>query len=311
MAKGGGFLFCAAAWSLCFGAPSLSWKRLRNVAVVAYPVAICDICDTVLATGGIVWAKSGLFVIAFSSITVWVALLRRLCLKQRLSWNKWCSVVAITLAIGASGAQSIDVKSDIVLRVIGVAATLIAAFADACMYIFVEKLLKNNEKVLEDEELNALRKVSPFELLTFVGIISTIFSFVWIFTFFIGGWWVEDISIIIGCGFPNSTSSGTSSSTSSGTTLVYYLVLWSILGIIGFGVHYVSFFYLVKHENCLTASVSKASQSAIIFFLSSVFFCSRSNAQCLSTLKVVCAAVVCLSVVLYSAPVQKKVSCIG
>ena len=334
MAKGVGFLFCAAVWAILFRTPdisrSLTWRRARRVAAIAYPVAVADIMDTVFATGGIVWAKSGLFVIAFSSITVWVALLRRTCLRQRQAWNKWISVFAITGAIAASGAQSMDGNID-VMRMVGVAATLVAAFADACMYMFVEKLLTistKGEVYVEDvdqaeEEVDSKvegeeeetvtvlsrdndddsRSVSPFELLCLVGLVSTIFSCVWMFFFFVGGWWQKEVVPIPGCGFPtHNVTDGKGSK----ETVGFYLGLWFVLGVVGFGVHYVAFFYLVKHENCLTASVSKASQSAMIFFLSSLFFCVRSDDQCLTTLKIVCAVVVCLSVVLYSTPVKKS-----
>ena len=364
LAKGGGFLSCAAVWYLFFGArpASFSWKRLSQVASSAYPVATFDIMDTVFATGGIFWAKSGLFVIAFSSITVWVALLRRLCLKQRQAWNKWCSVVLITVAIGASGMQSIDVKqsdkeTDVVgLRIVGFASTLVAAFADACMYIYVEKLFKNHENgvvvvVLEEDEqgeedaasrvregkeggVDGMRlllaetndgggdgegdgdgddvgdttKVTPFELLTFIGLVSTAFSLAWMFIFFIGGWWATDVKVIQGCGFQNNINATRGGGHTGGRTAWYTLGgLWILLGVVGNGVHYIAFFHLVKHENSLSASISKASQSAMIFFLSSFLFCSPSSpTQCLTPLKIACAAVVCVSVVLYSVPMQKK-----
>ena len=196
---------CAALWAtVCRTSAtsrSISWVRLKRVASIAYPVAVFDIIDTVFATGGIVWAKSGLFVIAFSSITVWVAILRRFFLRQHQTWNKWAAVIAITIAIAASGAESVDGNVSF-LRIIGVIATLVSALADAAMYIFVEKLLKveketqkmtiegasmdpkeaeaevNVEAVQKDEadDLVFLCAVTPFELTYFatrLGLIIT------------------------------------------------------------------------------------------------------------------------------------------
>ena len=78
----------------------------------------------------------------------------------------------------------------------------------------------------------------------------------------------------------------------------YYLSLWILQGVVGYGMHYISFFYLIMYEDCLAASVSKASQSALIFFLSSVFFCEHSPSQCLSEIKIIAAIVVFFSVIM-------------
>ena len=88
-AKGFGFGVFSAGWA------ALNWWRKgtirddpsvpihwRRLMMHAGPVAAMDLLDTVFETGGIVWAKSGLFVIVFSSITVWVALMRKFILKR-------------------------------------------------------------------------------------------------------------------------------------------------------------------------------------------------------------------------------------
>ena len=53
------------------GRPGFSW---RAVAKTVAPIATSDIMDSIFTTAGIKWAKSGLFVVVFAFITVWVAL---------------------------------------------------------------------------------------------------------------------------------------------------------------------------------------------------------------------------------------------
>merc|ERR1712032_456934 len=89
-AKGIGFLACTGVWALAnFIGRACSPKQKQQtrsccarlssrqqwwtIVKLAGPVAAVDFTDSVFAAAGIMWAKSGLFVIVFSSITVWVA----------------------------------------------------------------------------------------------------------------------------------------------------------------------------------------------------------------------------------------------
>jgi len=354
-AKGIGFLVCALVWRCCCCCCSESRfdaaPRLPQIVRLALPVALFDVCDTIFATGGIVWAKSGLFVIAFSSLTVWVALLRKLCLKKKQAWTKWLAVVLISAAIAASGVQSVDGKEFDTLTMMGILATLVAAFADASMYICVEKAIKpakNKERSVNrcdegyaqildkedeedkeqeggtavaavaadnDDEIVQVEQflVTPFEMTVFVGVVSTAFSVVWLGVVWLGGFWSQIVVPIAGCGWAHNRN-GTTWTGAAGSNdpkqhhninTLFFVMLWAVQAIVGYGVHYIAFFYMVRHENCLNASISKACQSALIFFMSSVFFCERSQSQCLTVVKEISAVVVCLCVLLYAMPVRR------
>ena len=366
-AKGFGFLFCSLVWFLFSVDCNKSMfktcrqqlcrhKRCRKIFFIGFPIAGFDILDTIFTTGGVVWAKSGLFVIAFSSITVFVALMRKYYLKKKQVWLKWLSVVLITGSIAAAGGASVNSQGFDFFVIIGVVATLLAALCDAGMYIMVEVALKPAKHDTMDEDItwlppglpgmdddydgdddnddddddedeihrytsynteeeeeallpqifspDASTTITPFEMLFFVGACSTILSIIWLIILCVGGWWDTVVKPVEDCGFVSknnsinpSLSSSPLSSTSS-SLMWYYLSLWILQGVVGYGMHYISFFYLIMYEDCLAASVSKASQSALIFFLSSVFFCEHSPSQCLSEIKIIAAIVVFFSVIM-------------
>ena len=54
-------------------------------------------------------------------------------------WNKWLAVFLITGAIAASGIEGVGTDLD-PMMIVGLCATLIAAVADAAMYMFAEKV---------------------------------------------------------------------------------------------------------------------------------------------------------------------------
>ena len=58
------------------------------------------------------------------------------------------AVIAITTAIAASGAESVDGSVSFLRNIIIV--TLVFALADAAMYIFVEKLSKSRRRPTND-----------------------------------------------------------------------------------------------------------------------------------------------------------------
>ena len=100
LAQYGGMLGCGLAFELAArprasapppaGAPALMrlrhlgercWAQRRLIA----PIACADIADVFLHAFGINYAGSALYIVFFSSVTVWTALVRRVFLKRTLA----------------------------------------------------------------------------------------------------------------------------------------------------------------------------------------------------------------------------------
>ena len=66
------------------------------------------------------------------------------------------------------------------------------------------------------------------------------------------------------------------------------------------GVHILALLYLFKHTNAIVAGVNKAVQAALIFAASSLFYCGADATQCLTPYKGASIAVVILGVLFYA-----------
>ena len=58
--------------------------------------------------------------------------------------------------------------------------------------------------------------------------------------------------------------------------------------------------YCCSNSNAVIAAVNKSLQAALVFFLSSAFFCGHDAAQCLNGMKIASALIVCVAILLYS-----------
>ena len=89
------------------------------------------------------------------------------------------------------------------------------------------------------------------------------------------------------------------------------VAVWAVDALFYFA-HFLSFFHCCSCSNAVIAAVNKSLQSALVFFLSSAFFCGRDDAQCLTAMKVVSALGVCVAILVYgsaSFPPLKRPAC--
>ena len=344
LAKGVGLLVCAVLWilvdcvisSLCHKDRTprvqLIVGRLRSKRVwslltrTALPAALADLGDTIFATAALQWTKSGLFIVLFSSLTVWVALLHKIFLRKKKVWTKWLSVVLITFAISATGMESLlasqSQTSFSAILLLGIVFAVVAAFCDALMYVFIEKAFSSDDKAVGDsasdsdapgkdidEESNSgsENEVQNFvgetaernsfsssgsntallqpetaktdlgqsldlvEVSLFMGLFSLVASVLWIAVVLVSSSWSKLVIPVGDCGFnaANQTAAPTPLAKLwmlQGTTLDLsvdtLLWLWTLQGIVGFGVHYVAFFYVIQHANSVVAGISKVLPSS-------------------------------------------------
>jgi hypothetical protein len=327
-----GFLVCQVLftipWLLCReGAPccfqefklfpnGFKWSLIKLVV----PVALFDAGDKWFQLFGIKAAGSGLYIVIFSSLTVWTALIRRFGFGLTLAWVKWLAVLVITagLAVDAAAALIADPIKGVDMYLIGglLAATTAALF-DALMYCFAEHALD-----AKDES----NRPSEADFMWLIGLIDFPIILAYILAYVAMGDWdelvVDKIHDAGTCDVGGSSSGGgddgaapkTASACETaggewvpaGGTLLSVGLLWCFQGF-NLWLHYITFFYCCKLGSAVSGAVNKALQSASIFVLSWAVYCPpalvghlSNEDQCLTPPKIICAVTVIGGVLLYA-----------
>jgi hypothetical protein len=83
------------------------------------------------------------------------------------------------------------------------------------------------------------------------------------------------------------------------------VLLWASIAVSLF-LHYLAFWYCVLHANSLVAGINKAVQSATLFAISSVLYCSNISHQCATPADTAGAFIVCVAVVIYGFKCGRK-----
>ena len=327
-----GFLVCQTLFTIPWllyreGAPAclqefklfpngFKWTLIKLV----IPVALFDAGDKWFQLFGIQAAGSGLYIVIFSSLTVWTALIRRFGFGLKLPGVKWLAVLIITagLAVDAVAALINDpIKGFDAYLLSGILAALAAALCDALMYCFAEHALDAEDEANRPSEADFMWLIG---LIDFPIIVAYILGYI-----ALGDWDELVVDKIHGagtCGLSGSSSGSDSDGKAlktaaacegaggtwepAGGTLLSVGLLWCFQGF-NLWLHYITFFYCCRLGSAVSGAVNKALQSASIFVLSWAVYCPPamighlSNAnQCLTTPKIVCAFTVLCGVLLYA-----------
>jgi drug/metabolite transporter (DMT)-like permease len=111
-------------------------------------VALFDFGDKWFQLFGIKGAGSGLYIVIFSSLTVWTALIRRVGFGRKLEWTKWAAVAMITIGLAVDSinvvvehpvkcdkdGEPVQDRVDMTL-IFGMLAALTCAMFDAAMCV--------------------------------------------------------------------------------------------------------------------------------------------------------------------------------
>jgi drug/metabolite transporter (DMT)-like permease len=122
----------------------LKWPLVKLVV----PVALFDFGDKWFQLFGIKGAGSGLYIVIFSSLTVWTALIRRVGFGRKLEWTKWAAVAMITIGLAVDSinvvvehpvkcdkdGEPVQDRVDMTL-IFGMLAALTCAMFDAAMCV--------------------------------------------------------------------------------------------------------------------------------------------------------------------------------
>lgn len=229
------------------------------------PTVVCDLLGQICAQVSIQMCGSGLFMVIYSSITVFAALFRWYVYGKSLSQGQWSGIFIISLglmvtALGGKaeeGAGGIDedpseLQSQEMSNVVfGMVLALSSAVFYGWVYVLTEQIMKGNL-----DGLTGGLAPSPIGLATFSGFSGTVLTGLYM-TVWIGPRWDELVTA------PMTAAKG-----SYGTCVAMYFLLLFMCGL-----HNISIIYVGKSGGGAVATgVNKAVQTVSVFVASAIFY---------------------------------------
>ena len=217
-----------------------------------------DLVSQFLCQYGLAVAGSSLYIIIYSSCTIWIALLSRIVIRRRLSAGQWtgCCVVVCGLAVtGGNLASSLSDKSDGEIA-LGATMILVGSISHAYTWVLVELLLKDPHPI------------QPEAVSTVMGLAGALTFSLWQLV-----WTLPRADELV---FHVIEAHGGSREAIVGAYLLLTLVSL---------VHAVTFYHLVGRMGAVTAGVLKGCQAIAVFVGAHVLFCGTQASQCFSPAK--------------------------
>jgi hypothetical protein len=277
--------------------PTALWPlpMLFNARVLVAVLSMClpDLLAVPFQVYGLKVTGSGVFIVVFSTVTLWVAVLRYLALGKGL---RALQGVGIALIIGGqllivkdgtgSGGDDDDISNTVFVA--GVVSIFVAAFLDAVMYVFCERF--SNATVDDGKGGAVARLLTEDEICCLCGVVNICLAAAYVGAYSAAGMWNEWVEEPVARG---------------GARPAVVAAVWLFDSVLYYG-HYAAFYYVAKHSS-VSAGVNKAMQGAAIFYSSDIIFCrsvavKERRSQCLTTFKVLASLGVCLGVLVYSIP---------
>jgi len=228
--------------------------RKRKLAILCS----VDVVSQGLCQYGLAVAGSSLYIVIYSSTTIWIALLSRIVIRRKLSSGQWigCCIVVAGLAItGGNLASQLSDRSNAEIA-LGAGMILFGSVSHAYTWVLVELLLGESDPV------------PPEAVSTVMGVagVGTFCAWQLICTLPRADQLVFDV--IRAHGGHNDV-----------IALSYLLLTLASL------VHAVTFYHLVGRMGAVTAGVLKGCQAVAVFIGSHFFFCEAQESQCFSVFK--------------------------
>ena len=259
------------------------------------PTVVCDILGQTCAQLAIELCGSGLFMVIYSSITVFAALFRWYFYAKQLTWKQWTGVIIITVGLcitALGGKDGVDDSSEgsvdsaaasdhakVANIITGMFFALLSAIFYAWVYVWTEQLMKGNFSAAKDD-----LAPSPMGLATFSGFVGTLATTTYI-AIFVGPHW--DTLIIEPARMEQSSYTS--------VRLVYVVLLLAC------GLHNTSIVYVGKSGGGAVATgVNKAIQTISVFIVSALAFGRAHHEQQFSFEKGLGVAFVIGGVLFYS-----------
>jgi len=111
-------------------------------------MTVIDVAGTTLTLYGQILCGSGIYIIIYSSLTIWSALGSRILMKKHFNLLQIIGIIVVTAGLGVSGAASFDAGGDVVL---GIIITLVGTIFHSAVYWlneFLGKKFKINLQIM-------------------------------------------------------------------------------------------------------------------------------------------------------------------
>lgn len=216
-----------------------------------------DVVSQFLCQYGLTVAGSSLYIIIYSSSTMWIAVESRVLLRKRLATAQWlgCAIVVLGLALTGGDLLTSERRSDAEV-VLGAIMILVGAASHALTWVLVESVLKEADPIQPEA-------------------ISAVMGFVGVGVF--GSWQVVYT-------LPRADELIADQIAAKRGSVTVIVIVYAVLTAASM-VHAVTFYHLVGKLGAVTAGVMKGVQAAAVFVCSHYLFCGLQASQCFSYAK--------------------------
>eukprot|EP01134_Creolimax_fragrantissima_P008547 CFRG8547T1 len=253
--------------------------QVRNPRLLGLCILV-DMMAISLATTGLLMVGSGMFVVIYSSNTLWTALLSRILTKKVFETSHWIGIALLTLGLILNGFVShvprstpantspTDIHSNVQ---VGAVVVLCATALHSLFFVLTERIIST-------------KSLTEGQLCVGIGVVETaLFS----------------LYIAIICFFYGSHDFLVQSMATADTSVVYAMSLYMISAVVN-TVHAGSFFIILGTMGAVESALVKIIQTVCVFGFSATFFCQIESTQCASPIKVGSMLLVVCGLVVYA-----------
>eukprot|EP00667_Euglena_gracilis_P009118 EG_transcript_9250 len=253
-----GMVFVGIAYLMHNPWPQLSWTQYQNMGIICF----IDLLSQAMVMYGQLKVGGGLYVVLYSSCTVWTAVLCRCLLGKILRKRQWMGVAEVTGGLILSKLNLLLVSTEVshvfvVDQLTGGAILLVGAVLHSLTAVATEWLLA----VKPGEE-----PVSPMYLAGWMGFVSTTLLVAY------------NLCLASLYGFRTVFVAPVDAAAGSWRVISLGLPVLLLVN----AVHSGSFFFMVSSHGAVSAGIMKGVQAVAVFVLSATVFCSFEKSQCVT-----------------------------
>jgi drug/metabolite transporter (DMT)-like permease len=267
-------------------------------------LAVIDIVSQGLCLIGLVYAGPSIYIIVYSSTTIWAAVWSYLLLNKALMWRQWVGIVTVVMGLSITAydsktttATSSSGKAD---ALIGIVLILLGSFTHALTWVLIEKWTKLKQQpephtALSSSDSKGAHRggvAAPELVCSLMGVFGCVVYSAWQVLYTAPRWQQLVLAPIA----------------DKGGNVSHICAAFSLLAFMGF-LHAVSFYHLLGHVGSVATGVMKGVQSVAVLLLSHEVFCSIEATQCFTRSKGVSLVVVLWGVFYYTAHTRKHGGC--
>lgn len=233
-------------------------------------MTLIDVSATTLTLFGQLMIGSGLYIIVYSSLTIWSAIGSLLLLKRHFTWLMWIGVVIVTIGLMISGVGAFTTFGP--SKLIGMAVTLVGTILHSGVYWVSEYFCLHKEYPIYSTYLAG-----------YMGIFGVAIFLSYVTGYTIPRWEALFVQ-------PMENGGGT-----------YWKIFLTYLLLITIDwAHLYAQFTAVVSVGSVIVGINKAISSIGVFVLSHFLFCGIDSSECIDLFKILSLCFVISGVILYT-----------